>query len=414
MRAGLAAAGPDAGDPLLLLDLDALAARVSALHVVFPPRTLIAAAVKALPVGAALRAARRAGAGLELGTETEWALADRVGVPGADRVVDGADLSDAHLEAALAAGARVTLDGLGRLEAAAALRARGLRTGGLSLRLHPGSGAGGALDTSAPGAWFGVGVDDPALGPALRRHPGLVDGLAVHAGSNPASLGPLAAAAAALHGTRAALRAAGLGAFPVVDLGGGMPLLPGPSAPGPAAWLAALRAAAPCIDEPGVQLVVEPGRWLFGPIGALVAGVLGVRPAIAAGGRPTVRTRAGADLLPAAALLGGRSAHRPALLGPGLSPAPGPAAPVDLVGALCWAGDRLARAVPLPAASPGDRVVFFDAGAYTVGMGLRLGQRPRPAIWGLYRGEWACLLPAERPEDVARAWDGPGDDATTD
>jgi hypothetical protein len=68
----------------------------------------------------------------------------------------------------------------------------------------------------------------------------------------------------------------------------------------------------------------------------------------------------------------------------------------------------------VPAASPGDRVVFFDAGAYTVGMGLRLGQRPRPAIWGLYRGEWACLLPAERPEDVARAWDGPGDDATTD
>lgn len=408
VQAGLRAAGPGAGDPLLLLDLDAIAGRVAALRAAFPPGTAIAAAVKALPVGAALRAAHAAGAGLELGTATEWALAERLGVPGPARVVDGADLGPDALERALAAGARVTLDRLDLLPVAAARRAAGLRTGGISLRLHPGTGQGGALDTGAPGAWFGVAADDPALGAALRRFPGLVDGLAVHAGSNPASLAPVAAAAAALHAAREGLRAAGLGPFPVVDFGGGMPLLAGAAAPGPADWVAALRAAAPCVDEPGVQIIVEPGRWLFGPVGALVATVVAVRAAAAPGARPTVRTTAGADLLPAAAMTGGRSAHRPALLRPDLGAAPGPAAPTDLVGALCWAGDRLARAVPLPAAAPGDRVVFFDAGAYTVGMGLRLGQRPRPAIWARRGGAWACVLPAESAADLAAAWDPRG------
>lgn len=53
------------------------------------------------------------------------------------------------------------------------------------------------------------------------------------------------------------------------------------------------------------------------------------------------------------------------------------AVPTDVVGPLCFQGDRLAEAAPLPAAQPGDWVVVPDVGAYTLSMFCRWEDRGR-------------------------------------
>ncbi len=52
----------------------------------------------------------------------------------------------------------------------------------------------------------------------------------------------------------------------------------------------------------------------------------------------------------------------------------GATVPTDVVGPLCFQGDRLAEAVPLPPAQPGDWVVVPDVGAYTLSMFCRWGE----------------------------------------
>ncbi len=61
----------------------------------------------------------------------------------------------------------------------------------------------------------------------------------------------------------------------------------------------------------------------------------------------------------------------------------------EICGALCTVNDILARKQPLVAASPGDLLVFEQAGAYsmTEGMSVFLSRElPAVAVWGTERG----------------------------
>ncbi|KXZ55727.1 hypothetical protein GPECTOR_2g1277 [Gonium pectorale] len=80
----------------------------------------------------------------------------------------------------------------------------------------------------------------------------------------------------------------------------------------------------------------------------------------------------------------------PARVGDGALAAAGEAAdagfaPTDVVGPLCFQGDRLAEAVPLPPASPGDWVVVPDLGAYCLSMYSRYNSRTSPPVWAVWR-----------------------------
>ena len=96
-------------------------------------------------------------------------------------------------------------------------------------------------------------------------------GLATHIGSQILSLAPYRAAYARLADLVRALRADGL-TVEVIDCGGGLgiPYRDEP-APLPAALAGAIRGALHNLD---VRIVVEPGRWLVGPAGVLLASVI--------------------------------------------------------------------------------------------------------------------------------------------
>ena len=123
----------------------------------------------------------------------------------------------------------------------------------------------------------------------------------------------------------------------------------------------------------GVKVVVEPGRWLVGPAGVLVASVVLVKQA--APSRFVVLDAAMNDLV------------RPAMYDAWhgivpLSPVDAlqPVFPAEVTGPVCETGDTFARNRGLPALAPGARVAILDAGAYGAVMSSTYNARPLPPI----------------------------------
>jgi diaminopimelate decarboxylase len=118
--------------------------------------------------------------------------------------------------------------------------------------------------------------------------------------------------------------------------------------------------------------MLEPGRWLVGPAGVLLASVLIQKRG--AGRRFLVTDAAMNDLV------------RPAMYDAwhGILPVSArafhaPAAPADVVGPVCESGDTFARDRALPSLEPGELVAFLDAGAYGAVMSSTYNLRPLAA-----------------------------------
>ena len=129
------------------------------------------------------------------------------------------------------------------------------------------------ISTGRAGDKFGIPwADAAALYARAATLPGIAPiGLATHIGSQILSLAPFRAAYARIAALVADLRAAGQ-TVETVDCGGGLGIpYRNEPAPGPDGLAGALRAAFHNLD---VRLKLEPGRWLVGPAGVLLATVV--------------------------------------------------------------------------------------------------------------------------------------------
>ncbi|WP_198372413.1 diaminopimelate decarboxylase [Roseomonas rosulenta] len=216
---------------------------------------------------------------------------------------------------------------------------------------------------------FGIAISDAvAVYGRMAALPGIEPiGLATHIGSQiTAGMSAYRAAYARLAETVRELRARGL---PVrrVDCGGGLgiPYRDEP-APAPEALAGAIRAT---LGELGLPVMLEPGRWIAGPAGVLLASV--VLQKQGASHRFVVVDAAMNDLV------------RPAMYEAwhGIVPiaathAAAPLSPAEVVGPVCETGDTFARGRLLPQLAPGDAVAFLDAGAYGAVMSSTYNARP--------------------------------------
>jgi diaminopimelate decarboxylase len=139
-------------------------------------------------------------------------------------------------------------------------------------------------------------------------------------------------------------------------------------------------------------VAVEPGRWLVGPAGVLLASVILVKQV--EGGRFVVLDAAMNDLI------------RPAMYDAwhGIVPvsavdAVGKTSPADVVGPVCEPGDRFARARMLPTLGENSRVAILDAGAYGSVMSSTYNARPLAAEVMIDGGDIA-LIRARQPVDA--------------
>jgi diaminopimelate decarboxylase len=359
--------------PFYVYGVGSLVERYRALERAFAgSRHLHCVAMKANAQPALLRPLVAEGAGAEVVSGAELALALEVGFA-PDRIVfSGVGKTERELRAGLRAGIRaflveseIELHVLEELAAAEASTARvALRFNpDIDPETHP------HIATGISTAKFGV---DPDVATALyRRHrefPHLeFSGVHSHIGSQITSLGPLAENAAMLSTWVKELRDDGV-PIRFVDVGGGLGIpYRGDDAPGFARYAESVIDALSGLD---VEIVTEPGRALFGPVGAFVVRVLYVKSVHA---RRFVIVDAGMNDLIRPALYG--AYHR-------VVPWTERAAsgrPVDVAGAVCESSDVFARGRNLPELARGDGLAVLDTGAYGFVMSSNYNLRPRCA-----------------------------------
>jgi diaminopimelate decarboxylase/aspartate kinase len=270
-------------------------------------------------------------------------------------------------ERALAAGVRVTVDNLHPLAAWPELFA-GRE---LLLRLDPGRGRGHHAHVRTAGAQSKFGLSQgelERLAPLLEQTGARVVGLHAHAGSGIRAAGAWEETAAFL--------AAAAARFPelrALDVGGGLGV---PEKPGQRPLdLAALDAGLGRVKaaNPGLELWIEPGRYLVAGAGVLLARVAQVKEK---GGVVWVGLETGMNSLIRPALYG---AYHPIV---NLSRLDEPATlTAHVVGPICETGDVLGRARRLAPAAEGDVLLIANAGAYGRVMSSRYNLREPAGEW---------------------------------
>jgi len=350
-------------------------------------------AVKANDHLAVLRVMQAGGAGADVVSGGELLRARKAGIAPERIVFSGVGKTVAELRLALEIGiAQLNVESAAELDMLSAVAVAMGRTARVALRINPDVDAGthAKITTGRADNKFGIAMADAAgLYARAAELPGVEPvGLAVHIGSQITAMAPYRAAYARTAGLVRSLRASGL-AVHTLDCGGGLGIGYRDEPHGsPMALAGAIGAA---LGDLGLRLMVEPGRWLAGPAGLLLASVVLTKTTGAR--RFVVLDAAMNDLL------------RPSLyeswhgLVP-LSPVDALAAttPADVVGPVCETGDTFARARELPALAAGARVAILDAGAYGSVMSSTYNARPVAAEVMVDGADWSVIRPRQPVE----------------
>ena len=349
-------------------------------------------ALKANSNRAVVATLARLGAGADVVSGGELALARAAGIPPRLIVFSGVGKSRDELRQALCAGGmQINVESEPELLALDRMARVLGRTGVVSLRINPDVDAGTHEKITTGLSENKFGVEWTSARRLYQRAKTLegvrLVGLAVHIGSQILDLAPFRDAFVRTRDLVTMLRADGH-TIERLDLGGGLGIpydgaaTPSPS---PAAYGALVREI---FGDLGCKLIFEPGRLLVGNAGVLVARVLYVKEGKT---RTFVIVDAAMNDLIRPSLYNAFHA-----IWPVKAPAAGAASrEVDVVGPICETGDTFAKARALPPLHEGDLVVFRTAGAYGAVMSSAYNMRP-PAAEVLVRGRDAAVVKPRR------------------
>lgn len=350
-------------------------------------------AVKANDHLAVLRLVAAGGAGADVVSGGELRRAVLAGIAAPHIVFSGVGKADWELRLALEAGVgQINVESAEELEMLSAVAVAMGRTAPVALRINPDVDAGthAKITTGKADNKFGIAyADAPALYARAAALPGIEPvGLALHIGSQILSTAPYRAAYGRAADLVRGLRDAGH-IVRMVDCGGGLGIgYRNQPVPRPEAFVGAIAAA---LGGMGVTVAVEPGRWVVGQAGVLLASVL-LRKRTG-GRRFVVLDAAMNDLV------------RPSMYEAwhGVVPvsavdAVAPCTPADLVGPVCESGDTFARDRLLPELGAHARVAILDAGAYGSVMSSTYNARPLAAQAMVDGSRWSVIRPRQAVE----------------
>jgi diaminopimelate decarboxylase len=239
---------------------------------------------------------------------------------------------------------------------------------------------------------FGVGIGNAReVYETGRALPGIrMTGIQAHIGSQITDPRPLGETARELALLAHELLARG---FPLetIDVGGGIGIA-GPDGPALSAEEYA-AAVLPEVSTLPLRVLIEPGRAIVGPAGALLTRVLYRKRN---GGKEFVVTDAAMNDLIRPSLYGATHPIEPV----GVPPARTIVA--DVVGPVCETSDFFARDIRLPAPEEGALLAIRDAGAYGFAMSSNYNFRPRCAEVLVENGTFRLIRRRETYEDLVR------------
>jgi len=408
------------GTPLYVTSEAALRANVRAWRTALdeawphgPTRVLVS--LKANPTIALRRILDDEGAGCDVFGACELEIALDAGTPAELISVNGSTKPEALIVRAITAGARLTVDSVEELAAAAAAARRLERRAHVRLRLRPDltdlettsefterDSLGAVADAYKPGIPMAAlrealgrldleGVDLAGVHAHLGRHTSAVEPFRLHAQRLGALVGELARAMPGW--TPREIDLGGGYSYPGDPTGRALRAAPAHT-PSPAEYAAAVAGGlaeglnASGVDPRGIALEIEPGRAVYGSAGVHLSTVLNVKRQAA----PVPRVWVGCDS--SEVLLSDTGWEHSRWEPVCAEPVTGPDREVDVVGVSCGF-DTITPGARLPdGIAAGDVIAFLATGAYEETLAGNFNSMPRPA---------SVLVSGDRAELVRRA-----------
>lgn len=355
------------GTPLLVIDEDALRAKVREFVAAFAPFGQVVYAAKALPLLEVLRIVWSEGMAVDVCSLGEMETALRAGIPRENLIMDGCYKTKDELYASVGCALVVidNWDEISRLDELCSIRDT---TQNVLVRVNPEIEDHGhvAVYTSGGGAKFGFSrAEAPEATKAVQSSNRLnLQGLHCHIGTNITDM----------HLYRRALTALlNVGDFSVLDVGGGL-----------ACGVPAEEWAKACNRD--WRVIVEPGRAIINDAGTTLYRI-GVRKGLADGSQALI-VDGGLSDNPRPAMYGAR--YEPQLIGD----CTGKVSRFNVFGRHCET-DLLFADVPLPDPQPGDLLAVPGTGAYTYAMASNYNRFPKPAVVMVHDGQAKVIAERE-------------------
>ena len=386
----LAAIAATHGTPLYVYSAATIAERYRAIDAAFAgyPHS-IHYALKANSTLAIARLLRGLGSHADANSGGEIDVALRAGFLPSHIVFTGVGKTSAELGYAIDLGVRsINVESAGEIERIDALSCeRQVRTK-IAIRVNPDVDARTHphISTGLKTNKFGIPISEVrALVAVTRARPNVeVVGLHAHLGSQITTMEPLARGARALVDLARELAMDGV-RIEHLDIGGGLGVsYDGSPVPGPAEYAAAVL---PILRESGLAVVLEPGRHIMAPAGALLTSVVDVKSGFVvmdAGMTEIIRP------------MMYNAFHR---IEPVVVTDADPLT-ADIVGPLCESSDTLGKNRTVPRPRVGDVYAVLDAGAYGSVMASNYNRRLLPAEVMVEGGDARVIRRRQTLEDV--------------
>ncbi len=362
------------GTPVYVYSAAVIAERYRAIDEAFAgTRHSIHYALKANSTLAIARLLRGLGSCADANSGGEIDVAMRAGFTPRQIVFTGVGKTTAELGSAIDLGVRsINVESEGEIERIEALsRDRKVRTK-IAIRVNPDVDARTHphISTGLKANKFGIAIGEVReLCGRTRGRPNIdIVGLHAHVGSQITTMEPLTRAARALVDLARQLAIDGT-AIEHLDIGGGLGVsYDGTPVPSAADYAAAVL---PVLGESGLEIVLEPGRHIMAPAGALLTRVVDVKPA--GPDRLFVVMDAGMTELIRPMMYNAFHRIEPVLR------TEAPEAVADIVGPLCESSDTLGKDRRIPRPRVGDLFAVLDTGAYGSVMASNYNRRLLPA-----------------------------------
>lgn len=352
--------------------------------------------VKANSNLAILGVLRKLGAGVDIVSGGELYRAQSAGYDGADIVFSGVGKTRRELEEALTLGVLlINVESAEELELLDRIAGEMRVRAPVALRVNPEV----MVDTPHPytrtgvkGMKFGIPFDETLVVAerALAMKNIKLVGLDMHVGSQISEFQPYEIGLGRLLQLRKEIEAVGATELRYLDIGGGLAVTY--DAEHPIDIEAFGKAVKKMIKPTGLDLILEPGRFLVGNSGVLLTRVLYRKHS---GGKDFIITDAGMnDLM--------RPSHYNAYHGIEAVTPRGGRIVADVVGPICESGDFFGLHREVDDAEPGDLVVVRSSGAYGFAMASNYNSRPRAAEVLVERGRYGVVTEREDYVDLVR------------
>jgi diaminopimelate decarboxylase len=383
------------GTPLYVYSAAEITERYQAIDRAFAayPHT-IHYALKANSTMAIVRLLRALGAGADANSGGEIDVALRAGFIPDQIVFTGVGKTQAELAFAIDLGvSTINAESEGEIERIDAIASAAGARQRVALRVNPDIDAMSHphISTGLKTNKFGMPVDAArALARRFKDARGVeIAGLHVHVGSQITDLQPLRSAAEAIVRLAAELKDDGI-TIDHVDLGGGLGVsYDGRPVPGVDEYASALLGA---VRDSGLHVVLEPGRHIVAPAGALLTRVIDVKQQ--PGDKLFVILDAGMTELIRPMMYGAYHAVEP------VAASSAPEISCDVVGPLCETSDTIGKDRRLPRPAVGDLFAIRDTGAYAAVMASNYNRRLMPAEVLVEEGRWTVVRRRQTLEDL--------------